>query len=169
MAYFDAATVSGFTLRIFYEEKLGIVSITDIQLKSTNYTGHWYPGGTISVNGVPVLTMDFNSPATHSFSIWQVGDTFVPIRVQSGASLPVSSERILAGTTTISVDVRMYRDGSTTTPRFSGSVTIDLTAGAVYVDTGSGFERYLVYVDNGTGWDHCIPYIDDGTSWNLCC
>lgn len=168
MAYFDTTPVSGFTLRVHYEENLGVVTITNVQMRSTVYGGTWWPGGTIKVNGETVLTMRYTGTATHYFYIYSAGDAFVDIEKQSGVALPVASVQILKESTEITVDVELYRTDGTKITGISGTETVRLTAGLVYIDTGSGFERYLVYVDNGTGWDHCIPYIDDGTSWVMC-
>lgn len=147
--YFDTPEVSGFTWRTYWEERNGAVSVTGLQLRSKNFSNVWYPGGTISVNGVPVLTMDFNSPATHSFSIWQVGDTFVPIQVQSGASLPVSSERITGSCAKITVAVTLYRDSGSPRPTLTGSAEIPLTAGLVRIQTANGAKRHRAYIKRG--------------------
>lgn len=40
--------------------------------------------------------------------------------------------------------------------------------GAVYLDNGSGFDKYIGYIDNGESWDQCIPYIDNGSVWDKC-
>lgn len=44
--------------------------------------------------------------------------------------------------------------------------TVIYQAGVVYIDNGSGFERYQVYIDNGTSWDLYVPYIDNGSGWD---
>lgn len=173
MAYFDTSTVSGFTVRVHYEERLGVVTITNIQLQSTLYgggsTGKWWPGGTIKVNGETVLTMDFNSPATHYFPISANGDTFADIVVSSGVALPVSSVQIFAESAEITVNVTLWRSSDRIAIYdITGAETVNLTVGLVYIDTGDALEPHLAYIDNGTGWDLCVPYSDNGTEWELC-
>lgn len=40
--------------------------------------------------------------------------------------------------------------------------------GLVYIDNGSGWDRYQCYVDNGSGWDVYAAYVDNGSGWELC-
>jgi hypothetical protein len=42
------------------------------------------------------------------------------------------------------------------------------SAGLAHIDTGSGWENYLVYIDNATSWEQVIPYVDSGTEWDIC-
>lgn len=170
--YFDIESQPGygFTMRVHYEELAGIVSITNIQLKSTVYGGpKWYPGGTISIDGVDILTMDHNNPATHKFDVNGANENWIDIvAIGDGQELPVQSAQMLDKTkTTISADIRLFRDTSTDRPTLSGSVTIELSTGLIYIDNGSGFDPYLIYIDNGSSWDRYIPYIDNGTTWDM--
>ena len=160
----------GFTIRIFYEEKLGVVTLTDMQLQSTKYNGTWFMGGTISINDELMLEMSYNNPATHAFSFYSVGETFVNVQtINSGKPLPISSKRIVnASKATISADIRLYRDSSTGKPTLVGSTDVPVAIGFVYIDNGSKFEPYEIYIDNGTSWDRYIAYIDNGTGWDQC-
>lgn len=47
-------------------------------------------------------------------------------------------------------------------------VVLNGTSSCVCIDTGTGWESYIVYIDTGTEWVECIPYIDNGTSWDVC-
>lgn len=47
-------------------------------------------------------------------------------------------------------------------------VVLNGASGCLYIDTGTGWETYMVYIDTGTEWVECIPYIDNGTSWDVC-
>lgn len=174
--YFDVKSDAnyGFTIRIHYEESIGVVSITDIQLQTTVYGGGsqngWFIDGTIKVGDQTVLDMDFNNPATHVFNVFGASDVWKSIApINSGTTLPVVATAILdKASAEISVDITLYRDSSTIKPKLSGSATIELSTGFVYIDNGDGYEPYMAYIDNGTSWDRYIPYIDNGTSWDIC-
>lgn len=171
--YFDIADGSyGMTMRFYYEESLGVVAITNIQLQSVMYTGPgWYPNGTIKVGDQAIFSMNYNIPATHVFDVNSASEAWHNIRAfGAGTKLPVTSTAILdANTTEITVDIELFRDSDLNIhPNIKGSIKINLTTGLVYIDNGSGFEPYEVYIDNGESWDRCIPYIDNGTSWDLC-
>ena len=132
--FFDTPEVNGFTLRTCYEESGGIVTITDIQLRSRVFGGPgWYPGGEITVNGTEVLQMQYISPVTHLFNIGSAGENFVSAKTLSGPSFPVSTARLTAKKAEISVQVRLYRDQNTAKPALAGTVEIPLTAGFVHV------------------------------------
>lgn len=148
--YFDFESASGFTLRLNWKEENGVVTLiapTGIQLRSREYSGPtWYPKGTISVNGKPLLEMDYASPATHAFSLYSASDVFVDIETLSGKSLPVSTEKITAEKAVITVDVELYRNGSSPKPRFTGSAEIKLLSGLVRIQTTNGPKRHRAYV-----------------------
>lgn len=172
MPYFDTSTVTGSTIRIHYEEDLGVVTITNIQLQSKTFGGGtsyaWWPGGTIKVNGEPVLTMDYRGTATHYFPVYGAGDSFIDIQAQNGVWESVSSSQIFSESTEITVDITLYRTDGRYIYDLIGSESVNLTVGLVYIDTGSGLEPALAYIDNGIDWELCIPYIDNGTEWELC-
>ncbi len=170
MAYFDTSTVSGFTIRVYYEEDLGIVTITELQVQSTLYTGQWYLYGTIKVNGETVLTMGGDDKSTYSIDNIGAGSTWWPAyELVSKEFPPVSSAQIFAASTDITVDIDLHRINSDLNINdITGSATVSLTAGVVYTDNGSGFDVYQCYIDNGTDWDIYIPYIDNGTGWDQC-
>lgn len=158
MNYFDV-TNAGFTLRVYYEEKLGVVTITDVRLQSQVYGGTWFPGGTIRVNDIPVLTMSYNAPATHSFYFFSIGEDFV----QSSPKVSGSSEKILANKATLSVDVTLYRNSNTDKIKLSGSVTIDLSAGVVYI----GRKAYMPHIFNGESWVAYGAYKGNGATFDM--
>lgn len=168
--YFETNTANGFTARIYYEEENGVISITDIQIQSKTYGGPtWYLGGEIKIDGTTVLSMSYKNPATHAVNVFSAGESWIPIQVVNGTALPVSSGLIVGKTSVdITVNIELYRDGSSPTPDLSGSVTVSVSAGFVYIDSGSGFEAYECYIDNGTSWDRYIPYVDNGSSWDMC-
>lgn len=69
-------------------------------------------------------------------------------------------------TISITAGVYLYTSSNCT-----GSDTFELDPfyrGVVYLDIGTGHEKYLVDVDNGTSWEQCIPETDDVTSWSIC-
>ena len=170
--YFDIADGRyGMTMRFYYEESLGVVTITNIQLQSIEYTGpYWYPNGTIKVGDQDIFSMNYYTP-THVFDVRNASEEWRNIRAFStGTELPVTSTAILdANTTEITVDIGLFRDSDLDIhPNIRGSIKINLTGGLVYIDNGSGFEPCEVYIDNGESWDRCVLYIDNGTSWDLC-
>lgn len=148
--YFDTPEVSGFTWRTHWEEKNGAVAVTRLQLRSKTFTGPtWYPKGNISVNGIQLLTMDYASPATHAFSLYSAGESFIDIEVLSGQALPVSTGVIASGKAVITVNVELYRNSSTAKPVLTGSAEIPLTTGLVQIRTASGAKRHRAYVKQG--------------------
>lgn len=148
--YFDTPEVSGFTWRTHWEERNGAVSVTGLQLRSKTFAGPiWYPRGSIAVNGVPLLTMDYASPATHAFVFDSAGDRFVDIDILSGQALPVSTGVIASGKAVITVNVELYRNSSSTRPVLSGSSEIPLTAGLVQIQTANGAKRHRAYIKRG--------------------
>ena len=165
--YFDTPAVSGFTWRTYYEEKAGVITITDVKLQSKTYTGTWYPGGKITINGKTVLEMDYNNPATHAFNFSAAGDSFISWQVLTGESLPVSSERILTQQAEIAVEVMLYRNSSSAKPSLSGSFSINVENGLIYLDDGKTVSAYQICIDNGSSWDTFAPQIANGSSWDL--
>lgn len=170
-AYFDVANTSdrGFTLRFHYETSAGYIKINNIQLQSTIYNNKWFPKGTIKINGETVLEMSYKSPATHMFTVGVVGETWYDIQKQTGAALPVSNAtKITTASAQIEVDIELYRDSNSTIPKFSGTETVKLLSGLVYIANGSSFDAYEVYIANGTTFERYMPYIADGSQFVLC-
>lgn len=69
---------------------------------------------------------------------------------------------------TISITAGVY---AYTSSNCTGTGTFELDPiyiGAVYLDTGSGYEEYLLDIDNGTNWEQYIPEVDSGTAWIVC-
>lgn len=147
MAYFDLPEANGMTWRTFYREAGGVVTITDLQLRSRIYNGPaWYPGGEISVNGEVVLKMDYYNPPTHAFYVPTIGEEFRSYRVVSGQALPVSSKQLTGKTAVISVSVELYRDSDTEQLPLSGSLEIPLSTGLVRVKTADSVKLHRAYV-----------------------
>lgn len=172
MAYFDTNTSKDFTIRVHYDNSTpGYITITNVQLQSLTYGSKWFPKGSITINGETVLTMDYTAPATHVFNVTAAGDTWYDIAVANtgGVALPVSnSTEITASTTTIAITVQLYRSSDGNSANLSGSETVELLSGLVYIGNGSSFDAYQAYIDNGSSWDRYIPYIDNGSSWDPC-
>ena len=38
--------------------------------------------------------------------------------------------------------------------------------GYIYIDNGSGWDKYQVYIDNGSSWDLYVPFVDNGSGWD---
>lgn len=152
---FDAepGTGEGFTLRLNWMEKNGVVTLIEgsgVQLRTTEYAGPaWYPGGEIAINGVPLLEMDYNDNATHAFAVWSASDVFVDIDAINGQGLPVSSGKLATAKAVITVNVELYRNGSSPKPKFTGSAEIPLTIGLVQIQTAGGVKRHRVYAKQG--------------------
>lgn len=145
-SYFDTNTKSGFTMRVFWEEKNGTVTPTDLRVRSTVYGGKWFPGGTIKIDGITALTMDYSSPATHSFHVYGVGEDWLEVSGDKPASVGPITDKAKA---TITVEVELYRDSSTSKPKLTGSAEIPLTTGLVRVKTAGGVKRCRAYVVQG--------------------
>jgi hypothetical protein len=155
--FFDTPEVSGFTWRTFYKEVGGIVTITDLQLRSRVFGGpDWYPGGEISVNGIVILKMDYDNPATHVFDITGASDKFVSCRTLNGQALPVSSPRLATRKAEIAVSVQLYRNQNTVKPELTGSVEIPLTTGIVHVKVGGEVKRCRAVVKIGDKIKPCM-------------
>lgn len=149
--YFDTPEVSGFTWRTHWEEKNEVITIPKVQLRSTIFGGPaWYPDGEIAVNGIPVLNMDNASPGTHVFYVGGAGSTFIDISaINNGQALPVSSEVITTGKAIITVNVKLYKDSSTSQPALTGSAEIPLTTGLLNIRTAEDVKRHRVYIVQG--------------------
>lgn len=170
MTYFDTCTKDGFTIRIYYEEEFGIVTITNIELQSTVYVGQWYVYGTIKVNDETILSMGGDGNDTYSIDYIGAGSTWWPVyELKSHEFQPISSARIFAASATISADISVHNISNNNAVRdLIETKTIGLTVGMVYIDNGSGFDIYQCYIDNGENWDLHIPYIDNGSGWDQC-
>lgn len=170
---FYTKAVNGFTLRVYYEQKGGKITITDVKLRSQTYKGTWYPGGKITVNGVTVLEMNYNSPATHAFNFYSAGDSFISWQVLTGQSLPVTSQKIQTENAEIKVEVTLYRDSSTAKTSLSGSanVTMETTeeeeeeTGLIYLDDGQTVSGYVLCIDNGSSWGEYAAQVDNGSAY----
>ena len=168
--YFDTPEVDGFTWRTHWEEKNGAVTIPKVQLRSTIFAGPaWYPDGEIAVNGIPVLSMDNASPGTHVFYVGGAGSTFIDISaINNGQALPVSSELITTGKAVITVNVKLYKNSSTSQPVLSGSAEIPLTTGLVQIRTAGGVKRHRAYIKQGGEIVPLAAVVKQGGSIKYC-
>ena len=162
--YFDTNVDRGFYLRTHLEESGGVISVTGMKLWSGNYTGGWFPGGAVKVNGVEAIKMDFNSPATHSFYFGSV-DTWADIVTLTGQALPVVSQKITGGKAVIDVDVTLFKDMDSPRPRLTGTYTIDIAAVLAKAFDGAIFGAVGPAVSDGTAYHRYRPIIHDGTGW----
>lgn len=83
-----------------------------------------------------------------------------------------SNGQVLSGSDTIELSAYFLCDGGGYGPgTCNASVTLtipQIITGAVYIDNGSSWDKYIPYIDNGSSWDKYIPYIDNGSSWDKC-
>ena len=169
--YFELSASNGFAMRIHYDDSVqGFISIENIQIQSASYTGTWYPHGSIKINDETVLTMSNINPATHLFSVGTYGTNWYDMTaIGTGTALPVSnSTKITASKATIEITAQLYRDAQSAKPTFSGSETVELISGLVYIANGSSFDAYEVYIANGTEFERYEPYVADGSKFVLC-
>ena len=161
--YFDIQGEHGVTQRIHWKVENGNFVITGVQLQSLNYGGNWYPGGDISVNGVPVFHMSYMSPATHVYRFSSAGDTFVDIeQINSGQQLPAASEVVAGETVVIQVDVELYDNAYKIWPRITGSVEIEEASVLALVHDGTGFRQKQPVIWTGNGSKKYRPVILGG-------
>lgn len=161
----------GFAMRIFYGERLGVITVTNIHLQSTVYgAGTVFPGGEIKVDGETILTMDYNSPATHAFSVWGPSASWLEIETMGGGTpFPVSSKAITNKTNvTLSANILLYKSGMSARPELSGSVSVPLTLGLVYIKDDEDHKPYEVDIHDGTEFKRHLQYVHDGNDWTLC-
>ena len=166
--YFDTPEVSGFVWRTHFQESGGIVSVTNLQLQSNEYTGPtWYPKGDISVNGVKILEMDYNNNATHAFSIYSASDTFADVETLSGQALPVSSQRITTGKAEITVSMELYRssDGKHVYG-IEGNTSIDVASILAMVHDGEEFTQKQPVIKHDAGAKNYRPVVHNGAEWS---
>ena len=103
------------------ETNKSIVALTSFEAKYM-YGGNWYPGGTLSVDGVNVVTMD-NTVATHRIDPPYGGEAWGAIEKWVGGSLPPW----------VSGEIAHDADGSK-------RVTIGINLGFFRGDTGQSFK-----------------------------
>ena len=190
--YFDISGSYGMTLRTYYEEQydeagaVSVLSITAVQLQSTQYKGPWYPGtdpatltgrvpaGCVSVNGASVSgAISHTNPATHAFSFDGASSSWIGLSALTGSALPWASAEIAhdasgEATATITVDFTIWRDSSAPKPDFYGTHTVTLTkiqTGLVDIENGSTYKKYRAVIDNGSTFKTYRKMIDNGESW----
>ena len=163
--YIDIQGEHGFTQRIHWKIENEAVVITGVQMQSLNYGGSWYPGGYISVNGVPVFQMSYMSPATHVYRFSGAGDAFVDIeRFDDSQQLPAAAGAIAGEKIVIQVDVELYDDAYKIWPRITGSVEIEEESVLALVHDGTGFRRKQPVICTGNGGKRYRPFILGGDS-----
>ena len=164
--YFDIQGNYGFTQRTHWKVENENFVVTGVQMQSLDHGGDWYPGGDISVNGVPVFRMNYMNPATHVYRFSGSGDAFADIaRINSGQQLPAVSGAITDEKIVIQVDVELYDDALKIWPRLSGSVEIDLASVLAVVLDGADFGPKQAVVHNGAGFKKYRPIVHDGAKW----
>lgn len=138
-AYIDFPGSGGFTFRVFLDETYNItenysyVPVTGISAQSKTYAGTWYPGGTVSVSDTVVGTMDYGNPATHAFTVYSAGDSWIPLgKINNGADFPWASAKIThnadgSKTISVSVNVTLWRKSGDPTFKITGTKSVTLT------------------------------------------
>lgn len=186
--YFDLVDQQyGITVRIHYAETYNVststsdVAITNVQVMATasgRVGAQRFLSGSITINGITAVTMSsyYGGSSIYIDELNQFYDVEFDEEtyneVESLIFEPVTG--ILHNndgsmSVDISASISFVRQSGSDDWAVSGSKTVALTTiiGYIYIDNGSGFERYQVYIDNGTSWDLYMPYIDNGTSWDL--
>ena len=115
------------------DRNVSIISIDSIEAKSSSWYGYgYYPGGTVSIDGVTVGTLSSGS-GTHYVEL-SSKNTYYAIRATGDAGkFPWVSNEIVHNTdgtksVVISVSIGLYNNsGGGSGNKFTGSVTIDLT------------------------------------------
>lgn len=160
----------GLSCRVTWSETINqsdntsTVSVTKVELSSSEMAGTFYATGYITINGAKV--------ASFSSKAFYVNGTASYYSALSGAagSGTVSHNDDGTGSTIISVTITSISDWSKWSSA-SASQSVPLTKidrGIIYIDTGSGFISCQIYIDNGTAWNVYAPYIDSGSAWALC-
>ncbi len=178
--------VGGFSMRIDWEEtydsaaNVSVVS-TKAYLKSTTYSGIWFPGGTISINGATVVTMSYTGTATHK-TAGSVLNNYSEITYANGLTAgapPWTSGEIAHNSdgskrVVIAVnDFAVYRADGTTLDLGSGSATIDLTkinTGIACIGPdGAPYQPYVYNAATGA-WELVAPFIYNAatSTWDAC-
>lgn len=164
----------GITFRVYYSQTYNgstnesVVSITNVEVKSTSYTGQYFLDGTFSIDGIAAVNMSaFNG--THYVNINST-DTFYAINGDMGSVTVAHDENYSKTVTIVQSNINGYYNNSVKWTAYTNTDTIELTkiGGFIYIDNGTSFDMYEVYIDNGTSWDLYMPYIDNGTSWDIC-
>lgn len=174
--YADFQFYGGFSVRVFLEQlydasgNYSDVRVTDIKFQSKTYGGTLYPNGSVTVAGQKVGTMDYYDPATHSFTVGSVGDSWYSlITHSSGKKFPWTAEKIAhnvdgSKTIEISIDFDLYRqsDGLNLFD-FTGTKKVTLTqiprASTVSAtDANIGARSTIVVGRKSSAYTHSIAY-----------
>lgn len=138
-AYFSGG---GFDVRVklpeTYDalENYSEVPAESIEFKSDTFSGDWYPGGTLSMDGSTVGTMNYNAPATHVVSIYNLGSWYPLTAIGSGQTFPWASGKIYhnadgSKTLTVTLNITLYSSSWQSSwgsyPAINQSVQIQLT------------------------------------------
>lgn len=126
-----------------------VVRITSAELQSGTYYGTWYFNGRFKINGASVVTMNADSPATHSAGVPAAGSTWYPINTISGTAPPWYSGTLYHnadGTLTIPISISMWA------VRFSPDYVRSDFSGTQNIVLTNIPRIYLYYnADGGTG------------------
>lgn len=187
--YFDIAGSHGFTFRFHWSEEYDITAntsqlwITNIQAKSTQYVGLWFPDGTISIDGKTVKTMENYGYATHGVRVYANetwGDLYSPNPgVHGNIDFPWDAGIFVHnsdGTKEVEFtsNLKLWRDHNTgASPKINGSVILSLTTIPRLSDLSAsggtlGVEQTLTVTKQADDFTHTIKYASGTASGTIC-
>ena len=171
--YVDFPGPGGFTFRVFLEETYDVAGnysyapVTGISAQAKTYGGTWYLGGTVSVAGAVLATMDYHDPATHLFTVGVVGDKWYSVSaIQGGKSFPWATGKIYhnadgSKTIEVSVNITLWRKSGDPTFTISGTKSVNLTqiprASGISGSAGTlGLEHTLTLTRYANNFTHTL-------------
>ena len=187
--YFDIAGSHGFTFRFHWSEEYDITAntsqlwITNIQAKSTQYVGLWFPDGTISIDGKTVKTMENYGYATHGVRVYANetwGDLYSPNPgVHGNIDFPWDAGIFVHnsdGTKEVEFtsSLKLWRDHNTgASPKINGSVVLSLTTIPRLSDLEAsggtlGVKQTLTVTKQADDFTHTIKYSSGTVSGTIC-
>ena len=187
--YFDIAGSHGFTFRFHWSEEYDVTAntsqlwITNIQAKSTQYVGLWFPDGTISIDGKTVKTMENYGYATHGVRVYANetwGDLYSPNPgVHGNIDFPWDAGIFVHnsdGTKEVEFtsSLKLWRDHNTgASPKINGSVVLSLTTIPRLSDLEAsggtlGVKQTLTVTKQDDDFTHTIKYASGTASGTIC-
>ena len=185
--YFDIAGDRGFTARIHWAETYDILTnksnltITSMQMQSTNWSYTWFPTGTISADGTVIKTMNNAGYATHMVSA-TANETWHEVK-RANANVhgadpypwPVGDFTHNADGTksvTFTVDIQLWSSSSRPTPSIQGTKTITLTTiprvSTLTVGNGTlGTDQTIKVTRQASSFTHTITYTCGSVTGNI--